>query len=274
MESITVTLDDLVFDVTTAGPEDGIPVVLLHGFPQTSKCWGHVVPHLTRAGLRTIAPNQRGYSPGARPESIEAYKSTNLVQDVLGLIRAFDLDSVHVVGHDWGAAVAWQLAAQHPQHVRSLTAVSVPHTAAFGWALKEDPDQQERSRYIDLLRQEGKAERVLLEHDAARLRAMFGASTTSDQYVDHLSEPGALTAALAWYRAMTSEFGRLENVHIPTTYVWSNNDSAIGRVAAELCGEFVDTDYSFVELDGISHWVPEEAADRLAAEILLRVRSV
>lgn len=267
----TVTVGDLVFDVSVDGPDDGVPVVLLHGFPQTSACWDRVVPTLTAAGLRTIAPDQRGYSPGARPLGTDSYRSSHLVDDVLAIMEAFGLDSAHVVGHDWGAAVAWQLAATHPLQVRSLTAVSVPHTAAFGWAVREDADQQERSSYIGLLRQEGKAEQLLLENDAQRLRAMFSDDSPDDRYVKHLAEPGALTAALEWYRAMTSEFGRLGPVSVPTTFLWSNQDSAIGRAGAERCGEFVDAEYKFVELDGVSHWVPEEAPDRLASEILARI---
>ncbi len=275
MSSITtVTVDDLTFDVSVAGPPDGMPVMLLHGFPQTYDCWDRVVPHLNAAGLRTIAPNQRGYSPGARPVGTSAYRVGNLVADVLAIARSFDLESVHLVGHDWGAVVGWQAAAQHSEYVRTLTAVSVPHTAAFGWALREDADQKERSTYMALLREADKAERVLLENDAQRLRAMFSDDSPDDRYVEHLREPGALTAALEWYRAMTRDFGDLPPVRVPTTYVWSNNDSAIGRAGAERCVEFVDADYSFVELDGISHWVPEEAPGRLAAEILARVRSV
>ncbi|KZF02142.1 MAG: alpha/beta hydrolase [Rhodococcus sp. (in: high G+C Gram-positive bacteria)] len=270
----TVTVDDLVFDVSVDGPDNGVPVVLLHGFPQTSACWDRVVPRLTAAGVRTIAPDQRGYSPGARPIGTDAYRSSHLVDDVLAIIEAFDLESAHVVGHDWGAAVAWQLAATHPEQVRSLTAVSIPHTAAFGWAIREDADQQQRSSYIGLLRQEGKAEQLLLENDAQRLRAMFSDDSPDDRYVKHLAEPGALTAALEWYRAMTSEFGRLGPVKVPTTYVWSNQDSAVGRAGAERCGEFVDAEYKFVELDGVSHWVPEEAPDRLATEILARIRDL
>lgn len=278
-DSTTVTiddpaLDDLTFDVSVAGPSDGIPVMLLHGFPQTFDCWDRVVPHLNAAGLRTIAPNQRGYSPGARPLGTAAYRSENLVDDVLAIVTAFDLESVHLVGHDWGAVVGWQTAARRPEYVRTLTAVSVPHPSAFGWALREDADQRERSTYMTLLRQAGKAEHVLLENDAQRLRAMFSDTSPDDRYVRHLSEPGALTAALEWYRAMTREFADLDPVRIPTSYVWSNNDSAIGRAGAERCGEFVESDYAFVEFDGISHWVPEEAPGALAAEILARVRSV
>lgn len=271
MTMTEVTVDDLVFDVSIAGEANAEPVVLLHGFPQTHACWDRVAPTLVEHGLFTIAPDQRGYSPGARPLGTDAYRVENLVGDIVGILDALGLESAHVVGHDWGAAVAWQLAARHPERVRSLVAVSVPHTAAFNQALREDADQRERSTYMGLLRQTGKAEKVLLEDDARRLRAMFSERSPDDRYVRHLQEPGALTAALEWYRAMTNEFGRLAPVTVPTTYVWSNQDSAIGRAGAERCGEHVDADYTFVELDGISHWIPEEAPDRLADEILRRV---
>ena len=271
-----VSVGALTFDVWTAGPDDGEPVVLLHGFPQSAAGWALVAPTLIDAGLRVIAPNQRGYSSGARPTEVADYTTDALVGDVIGLLDALEIDSAHVVGHDWGAAVAWPLAASHPDRVKTLTAVSVPHLAAYGRALREDPDQQQRASYIGLLRQQGKAEDLLLENDAARLRAMYGEVVPADQVAEHvriLSEPGALTAALNWYRAMTAELGELASVTVPTTYVWSDGDTAIGRAGAENCGTFVDAPYEFVELTGISHWIPEQAPDALAAAILKRINS-
>lgn len=269
-----VSVGEFVFEVAMSGPTDGIPVVALHGFPQTNVSWTSVTPGLVGAGCRVIAPNQRGYSPGARPVGVEHYRINHLTGDILGLLDALDLPSAHLVGHDWGAVVAWHLAAEHPDRVRTLTAASVPHSAAFNWAIREDPDQQERSQYFGLLREPEKAERVLVENDAQRLRAMFGAQSLDEEYVRHLAVPGALTAASSWYAAMTKEFANLPPVTVPTTYLWSNGDTAIGRAGAERCGEFVDAPYRFVELDGVSHWIPEEAAEVLTAEILARIRSV
>ncbi|GAF47400.1 pimeloyl-ACP methyl ester carboxylesterase [Rhodococcus wratislaviensis] len=272
-EHAHITLGDLTFDVTISGPADGAPVVLLHGFPESAASWEPVSALLNESGLRTYAPNQRGYSPGARPDGVDSYRIDHLVADVVGLLDALGLDSAHLVGHDWGAAVAWVVAARHPDRITSLTAVSVPHPGAFGWALREDADQKERSSYIRLLRMEGKAERVLLDDNARSLHAMFGdvvAPALVDRHVALLSEPGALTAALNWYRAMTSDFAETPAVTVPTTYVWSTGDQALGRAGAERCGEFVDAPYEFVVLDDATHWIPEQRPDALADAILTR----
>jgi pimeloyl-ACP methyl ester carboxylesterase len=273
-----VDVGDLTFDVRVDGPEDGRPVLLLHGFPETSLSWAAVTPLLTRAGLRTYAPDQLGYSPGARPGEVEAYSTPNLTQVTADLLTALGIDRADVVGHDWGANVAWALAGWHPDRVRSLTAVSVPHPAAYTVAYRTDPEQKERSGYIRLFWQPGKAEEVLLADDGRRLRRMLAGgegdsgvpAEAIDEYVAVLSAPGALTAALNWYRAMSSA-DKVDPVSVPTTYVWSDGDVAIGRTAAEACENYVTGDYRFVELPGITHWIPEQAPDQLATAILDRV---
>ncbi|KAA1395244.1 alpha/beta fold hydrolase [Aeromicrobium ginsengisoli] len=273
-ETTPVQVGDLTFDVRMTGPADGEPVILLHGFPESSLSWSGVAPLLAGAGLRVIAPDQRGYSPGARPSGVESYTTDLLADDVVGIADALGIGSFHLVGHDWGAAVAWVTAVRHRDRLRTLTAVSVPHLAAYGAALQGDPDQQQRASYIGLLRQPGKAEHVLLEDEAQRLRAMYGGPVRPaqvDSYVALLSEPDALTAALNWYRAMRADLGSLPAVTVPTTYVWSDEDQAIGRAGAERCGEFVDADFRFVELAATSHWIPEQDPEALAEAILARV---
>lgn len=271
MEPAAITLGGYTFDVMTAGPPDGVPVILLHGFPETAACWRPLLPRL--AAYRVVAPTQRGYSPGARPVGVEHYTVDRLGGDVIALLDHLDLPAAHLVGHDWGAAVAWWTAARHPDRVASLTAVSVPHPAAFGWALRQDPDQQERSRYIGAFRRGDSAERALLADDARRLREIYAGVDPAlvDEHVRALTEPGALTAALTWYRAMGREFGDVPPVTVPTTYVWSTADQALGRAAAEKCADHVTGPYRFAVLDGIDHWVPERAPDELAGEIVARV---
>jgi pimeloyl-ACP methyl ester carboxylesterase len=274
-EQMPVAVGDLTFDVRIDGPEDGVPVMLLHGFPETSASWTDVAPRLTDAGLRVVAPDQRGYSPGARPEGVEHYAIDRLADDVVGIADALGWDTFHLVGHDWGAAVAWYVAAHHGDRLRSLTALSVPHLAGYNRALREDPDQQERAAYIGFLRIEGKAEALLVEDDFRRLRAMYGGIVPPEQadaYLARLNEPGALTAALGWYRAMTAELGNLPTVTVPTTLVWGNEDLAIGRVPVEECTQHVDADYRFVELNA-SHWLPEQEPDAVAEAVLVRVAS-
>ena len=271
-----VDVGDLRFDVRTDGPPDGQPVLLLHGFPETSLSWSSVTPLLAEAGLRTYAPDQLGYSPGARPGEVDAYALTNLVQVTADLMTALDIPVADVVGHDWGANVAWGLAAWHSDRVRTLTAVSVPHPTAYTLAFRADPEQKERSAYIKLFWQAGKAEEVLLADEARRLRRMLDSPASGvpaeavDVYVAQLSAPGALTAALNWYRTMSSATP-VDPVGVPTTYVWSDGDVAVGRTAAEACADQVTGDYRFVELSGITHWIPEQAPEQLARAVLDRI---
>lgn len=271
-----ISVGELSFDVTVDGPQDGRPVLLLHGFPQTGRSWDAVRERLVRAGNRVIVPDQRGYSPGALPLGVEAYGMRPIVGDAVGILDALGVSTVDVVGHDWGANVAWCMATWHPDRVRSLTAVAVPHPRAFGWAFRNDPDQQQRSSYILLFWKQDKAEKMLLADDAQRLRAMLAGLPTEsiEHYVSVLTQPGALTAALNWYRAMNGdEVAEMPPVTASTTYVWSTEDMAVGQAAAQKCGEFVDGSYRFVILDGVSHWIPEHAPDQLTAAILDQLAS-
>lgn len=269
------TVGKLTFDVATAGPDDGEPVLLLHGFPQSYDAWQPITPLLTAAGLRVIAPDQRGYSPDARPDGVEAYTIEHLVDDVIGILDAYDVTQAHVVGHDWGASVAWALAAHHPDRVATLTAVSVPHLAAFGHALATDPDQRSRSRYISAFREPGRAEEALLADDGRRFRAMFAGHVPEalvDAHWRRHGSGGGLTATLNWYRAMTPAMSDLPAVTVPTTFVWSNGDDFLGRTGAEACGGYVTADYRFTELDDVSHWIPEEAPEQLARQVIDRAQ--
>jgi pimeloyl-ACP methyl ester carboxylesterase len=274
--SLTIPTDrwgPLTFDALAAGPVDGEPVLALHGFPQTARCWRHQLDALGAAGFRVVAPDQRGYSAGARPEPVEAYDTGELVSDVLALADALGWDRFHLVGHDWGAAVAWQVAGRHGDRLRTLTVVSVPHPRAFGAALRDpDADQGQRSGYIDLFRAEG-SEELILADDAAGLRLIYAGSGMSDDeaapYLEAFADVDRLRAALHWYRAASlTSVGGLGPITVPTLYVWSTDDPALGREAAEGTAACVDGPYRFEVLEGVSHWVPEQAPDRLS-ELLL-----
>jgi pimeloyl-ACP methyl ester carboxylesterase len=267
--------DGLAFDVRDSGPLDGAPVILLHGFPQRATCWDAVAHRLTAAGLRVLAPDQRGYSPGARPASVAAYRLDHLVDDVAGLVDVLG-GRAHVVGHDWGASVAWALAASRPEQVASLTALSVPHPRAFVAALRR-PDQARRSLYMALFQLPWLPERLLAGRPGtAALRRSGMDEQMLARYRREVVEDGALPGALHWYRALRVQGGPgglAAPVEVPTTYVWSDRDSALGREGAESCGAHVQADYRFEVLAGALHWLPEQRPAEVARLIDERVRS-
>ena len=192
-----------------------------------------------------------------------------LVGDVLAIADHFGWQRFDLVGHDWGAAVGWATAAAHPDRIRTLTAVSVPHLDPFGVAVREDEDQAQRSAYIQVFRGSG-AEKTLLDDNARRLRQIYEHRVPDhhvDDYVQRLTEPGALTAALNWYRA-SQLGGAIGPVTVPTLYVWSTEDVAIGSTAAFATEQHVTGPYRFEMLEDVSHWIPEEAPDTMSRLIL------
>jgi pimeloyl-ACP methyl ester carboxylesterase len=269
--------DGLTFDVLDAGPSDGDPVVLLHGFPQDSTAWKRVTPALHQHGLRTLAPDQRGYSPMARPRGRAAYRLQETAADVLALLDAAGLESAHIVGHDWGGIVAWALGAWHPDRVRTLTVLSVPHPAAMAKAMVTS-DQGLRSYYMGLFQLPLLPERLLLAGDGAALRRMLRKGGLPDDAVEHyaarMREPGALSAALGWYRAIP--FGARDTVgkvRVPTLHLWSTGDAFLGRAATEATVQFVDAPYRLEILDDLTHWIPELAPDRVAELLTAHIRT-
>ncbi|MFL6204805.1 MAG: alpha/beta fold hydrolase [Acidimicrobiales bacterium] len=264
MAEIT-TADGLVFTGRSAGPDGGRAVLLLHGFPQTSRCWAAQLDALAEAGCRAVAFDQRGYSPGARPAQVSAYKPAALVDDVLGVADACGFDRFDLVGHDFGGMVAWMVAGHHPQRVRTLTVASTPHPAAFKASYQGSSDQNERSGYMRAFREaaRGELEAQLLAEDAAGLRNVYRGldDDAVDEYVAVLSQPGALTAAIDWYRSMSgAASAATPAATMPTLYVWSDQDPSLGRDAAEATAALVTGPYRFEVLEGVGHWIPELAA--------------
>jgi pimeloyl-ACP methyl ester carboxylesterase len=273
--------DGLLLDVRDEGPREGEVAVLLHGFPQDSRCWAGVAPLLHAGGLRTLAPDQRGYSPAARPEEVTAYRIETLASDVLALLDEAGLPSAHVVGHDWGGALAWHLGAHHPERVRSLTVLSTPHPAALATSMTRSL-QPLRSWYTLAVQVPLVPEVVLSRVLGPALRLSGLPEDLAAGYAARLDTPAAVRGPLAWYRAagrrppwelLGAAGSGADVVGVPSTYVWGRGDPALGRAAAEATADHVHGDYLFVELDA-GHWLPELRPHEVAEAVLDRVRTV
>jgi pimeloyl-ACP methyl ester carboxylesterase len=261
----------LDFRTLAAGPARGTPVLLLHGFPEGAESWQPQLATLGAAGFRAVAVDLRGYGGTDCPEGEAAYGLAHLVADVRGLVDALG-GPVHLVGHDWGALVGWTFVSRHPEQVRTWSALAVAHPVALIAASREDPDQQARSRYIDLFRQAGKAETVLAEDGYRRLRAIYRAGPAPeavpvavvDCFVAQLGRPGRLTAALSYYRANLSgrawaEFPPTPHpIRTPTLLVWGDQDPALGRTAVDATAAHVAGPYRLAVLEGAGHWLQFE----------------
>jgi pimeloyl-ACP methyl ester carboxylesterase len=272
---IDVRVGELSFRTRVAGDGDDL-VILLHGYPQSSWEWHAQLPALAAAGYRGVAPDQRGYSPGARPMGVEQYDQRALVGDVLGIADHFGAQRFHVVGHDWGAIVAWHVAAWHPERVRSLTSASVFHPAAFARALNDPTtDQSQRSAYIEVFKA---GDEATMLGSAEKLRGAFAASGLAghdvDEHVRVLTDPGALEAATHWYRAFDFRAGHLGPVAVPTLFVWGTEDPALGPDGAHWTAEHVHAPYRFEVLEGAPHWIPEVEADRFTTLLLEHLADV
>ncbi len=272
VRSIEIEVGEFTFDALEAGPADGDLVLLLHGFPQTADQWRSQIEALSKAGYHVVAPNQRGYSPGARPVEVEEYTRDRLAEDVIGMADALGHDRFHLVGHDWGGAVSWEVAARYPERLGSVTVVSTPHDGAMRAMLTNpENDQRERSSYIFTLAQEG-SEDLFLADDAALLRSLYRDAGLSVEEMQRqlsvLTDPDTMRAALHWYRAAILGGAPTGPSTIPTMYVWSDGDDALGPDAAAATADYVTGPYRFEVLKGVNHWIPERAADELN-ELLL-----
>lgn len=272
-----IAVGDLTFDVRVAGPADGEVVLLLHGFPQSSYEWRHQLRALGAAGFRAVAPNQRGYSPGARPPAVEDYALPILAQDVVDMADAIGAERFHVAGHDWGAIVAWAVAVAAPDRIITANPVSVPHPDAFA-AVLNDPTscQVEASAYFDVFVQPD-SEDGFLADDSRQLRAIFAEldADAVEEYLGVVGSKAALGAGLNWYRANIAErnFNRepVGNVQVPTMFTWSDGDTALCVDGAVLTERYVDGPYRFEILEGVSHWIPDLAAEQMSALLVEHV---
>ena len=253
------------------GPADGEDVLLLHGFPQDHRSWDAISAALVARGYRAIRPDQRGYSAAVRPRDVDSYRLGALTGDAWALLDRLGVERAHVVGHDWGGMVAWAMAAEQPERLRSLTVLSTPHPAAFAASLRGV--QALRSWYMAVIQVPVVAEALLRPGGRMWAGMMRGLPAESRRrYTEAASEPGALSAMLAWYRAMPRDMLRPSVpprvIDVPTLYVWGGRDPALGESAARLTSRFVRGPYAFVVLPSAGHWLPERAADDVAPLLL------
>lgn len=269
----------LVFDALVGGDAGAPLVLLLHGFSESLHMWRAQLPALAAAGYRAVAPSQRGYSPGARPDPTDHanYHFNRLVADALDIVAVCGHADrrFHLVGHDWGGSIAWGIADRYPQRVASLTVLSRPHPNAFNRALAlPDGEQARRSRHHRSFL-EPDAGPLLLADGARRLRERLARSGVPAAAIEeHLSVLGnapALEAALAWYRARGAIRAPLGVIGVPVLYIWGDADDTVGRVAAEGTREFVSGPYQFEVLPGVGHFAADQAPDRVTALLLAHV---
>ncbi len=248
-------------------------VILLHGFPVTSAMWASIIQPLADAGYRVVAFDQRGYSPGARPSDVENYVIPELVSDVLAVADAVGFEEFHLVGHDWGAIVGWNTVMTEPDRIITWTALSIAHPTAFGDAVRNDPDQKSRSSYFYFFITPWLPETLFSYNDFEMLKGIYSsmAAPQRQEYLEVFSEPGALTAALNWYRGMLVDQSSAEEPDIvistPTLFIWGNKDFSAGRVAVDSQTEFIVGPYKMLELPG-SHWLMEEFPEQTTEAII------
>lgn len=272
-------VNDRVYRVRIGGFEDRADaapkptVILLHGWPVTSAMWEPLIAPLVEAGYRVLAPDQRGYSPGARPLGKENYTTTLLSADIIAMADALNAEQFHLAGHDWGAVVGWQVMLSNPDRVLSWAALSIAHPQSFSAAVEEDPDQAARSRYFFLFATPWLAETVFSMRDFGLLKGVYGPmpETAREEYLALFAEPGALTAAFNWYRAMTLSSQESSDispiVNTPTLFIWGNQDGAVGRWATEDQAQYMQGPFEVIELDA-GHWLMEEKPDEVIKPML------
>ena len=246
--------------------------MLLHGFPDSSWMWRKQIPVLAEAGFRVIAPDLRGYGQSDKPHPARDYRMQILVQDVVGIMDALGIDRADLVGHDWGAALAWSLAATLPGRVRRLVVMAVGHPRAFARSLTRS-GQALRSWYMVFFQVPRLSESLLSRNDWRWFRRFGKGVPDLERYVEDLSRPGALTAALNWYRANAKPWRlqRVPNVSAPTLGIsGGRRDFALTETQMRDSALFVDAPFRYERIEA-GHWMMLERPDdvnRLLLEFL------
>jgi pimeloyl-ACP methyl ester carboxylesterase len=261
----SIEANGLQFYVRDEG--SGTPVILLHGFPDTGDLWRNQVPSLVNNGFRAIVPDMRGRGRSGKPQDVSEYRLSSIVRDVTGILDALAIPRAHVIGHDWGAAVAWLVAALAPDRVDRLVAISV---GAPGTGAKPTLEELQKGWYRLLFLFDGVAEELVQRDDWYLFRLFAGGSKDADAYVKTLSEPGALTPGLNWYRAnlpVQAILGRTGGLQLPmikanTLGIWSTGDLYLTEEAMTRSQQRIQGTWRYERFEG-SHWIPLDQPGRL-----------
>jgi pimeloyl-ACP methyl ester carboxylesterase len=268
---------DVTLHVAEAGPEDGRPVVLLHGFPEFWYGWRHQIDALAAAGYRVVAPDQRGYNLSDKPAGAAAYDIDSLARDVVGLADAIGEERLLLVGHDWGASVGWRVASHFPGRVEKFVALAAPHPAVWFKAMRDNRAQRKKSRYVGVLRLPVLPEFLMQQGNfkalATALREAKRPEAFSDSDIERYraawSEPGALTAMINWYRAPQAKdwrAGEIGRIKTPILILWGEQDKygvpELAEESARLCESA-----TLVRLDA-THWVQHDEPERVSGMVI------
>lgn len=278
LEEEYIETNGIRLHVMQAGPKDGKPIVLLHGFPEFWVGWNKQMTALAEAGFRVSVPDQRGYNLSDKPKGVKAYSMNELTADILGLIDALGYDRVYLVGHDWGAAVAWALAIWHPERFHKLAILNVPHPKVMADTVRRDPRQMLKSWYIGFFQLPWIPEVALGSNNAAGLERLLrnsGHAHTFEpadfaEYHKAWSQPGALTGMLNWYRAILRhppEFPENPRIRIPTLMIWGVQDAALARWMARPSIDYCD-DGQLIFFEDATHWVQHDRAQEVSALLI------
>ena len=273
LEHSTIETNGIKLHVVQAGPQSGVPVVLLHGFPEFWYGWRNQIPALVAEGCRVIVPDQRGYNLSDKPKGVNNYDVYTLVEDIIGLIDALGYEKVNLVGHDWGAVVAWTLAIKYPERLHKLSILNVPHPAVMKRFLTRDFEQMRRSWYIFFFQLPWIPERFM---SAENWRGAVGALRGSgkihtftnediEKYKEAWSQPGAMMSMINWYRAVIRHMPKLTKelrIKVPTLMMWGMKDFALTHRMARPSMDYVD-DGNLILFPEATHWVQHDAAEEV-----------
>ncbi|HTT60081.1 MAG TPA: alpha/beta fold hydrolase [Acidimicrobiales bacterium] len=268
MESVLVDRGDVRLYVEVGG--DGPTVLLLHGWPDTGALWDEVAPALMRAGFRVAVPDLRGCGRSSKPDDVDAYQTHLLVGDVAAIIDSLDVERVHLVGHDWGANLAWATAAFRGDLVNRLVPISLGHPTAF---CAGGLDQQVKSWYMLLFHFDGLGEAFLRQNDYDAMRRWVRHPRT-EEIIAELERDGQMRTHLMWYRAnvrpdiFVTPPPQLPRIQSPTMGVWSSGDFALGERQMTESGLFCDNGFTYLRLETFGHWIPLEAPAELSAALI------